>query len=454
MDVQDRGNMVNIQLNDYQLVVFNNWDLESMTEASKNDVEEYVPARRRPAGHRRRTQRLRRVQGQHRRSARAYAAGEMLAPRSPEGTGIILIVDKSSSMEGRKMELRSSGRYRCCSHCDPSIRWACWPSTTPLNGPCRSARPKTSPFLTRIISGIRPMAAHRLHRRSREAFAKMRWHRPPPGTSCCSPTASRREGNSVSLRPLGEEQKITISTVGHRSDVNKAYLEKVGDHWLSASRTSCSTSHQLEQILVKDVLEHTGSDDERNSTARSEVRKKVEILNDVAIEVRAALLKGYVRFIAKPSAETIFKVDREDPALPRWQYGLGRAAVFASDAKSRWAMDWIKWKGFVQVLDQRRARSAAAYARMAKRRWNTIARMVNWLRTIDLGRGMREEPAAIPAIFRVRFGRLSSADAGEEGRGEGLPQGRLEDRCSRRKHIPRTACEGIEGVSGSGALSA
>ena len=32
--------------------------------------------------------------------------------------------------------------------------------------------------------------------------------------------------------------------------------------------------------------------------------------------------------------------------LPRWQYGLGRAAVFTSDAKSRWAVNWVSWKGY------------------------------------------------------------------------------------------------------------
>ena len=30
----------------------------------------------------------------------------------------------------------------------------------------------------------------------------------------------------------------------------------------------------------------------------------------------------------------------------RWQYGLGRAAVFSSDAKSRWAASWLTWPGF------------------------------------------------------------------------------------------------------------
>jgi hypothetical protein len=59
-------------------------------------------------------------------------------------------------------------------------------------------------------------------------------------------------------------------------------------------------------------------------------------------------LKGYVRFQAKRAADLILAVDdaEKDPLYVRWQYGLGRAAVFTSDAKSRWAEAWVSWKGY------------------------------------------------------------------------------------------------------------
>ena len=57
-------------------------------------------------------------------------------------------------------------------------------------------------------------------------------------------------------------------------------------------------------------------------------------------------LQGYVRFIAKPSADQILDIDQKDPLLLRWQYGLGRATVFTSDSKSRWAANWVTWPGF------------------------------------------------------------------------------------------------------------
>jgi hypothetical protein len=57
-------------------------------------------------------------------------------------------------------------------------------------------------------------------------------------------------------------------------------------------------------------------------------------------------LHGYVRYTARPTSDTILSADHDDPLLVRWQYGLGRAAVFTSDAKNRWAAGWITWPGF------------------------------------------------------------------------------------------------------------
>ena len=74
--------------------------------------------------------------------------------------------------------------------------------------------------------------------------------------------------------------------------------------------------------------------------------KQAEILEGVGME-SAPPLNGYVKFIAKPTADTILDDGRQkDPLLVRWQYGLGRAAVFTSDAKSRWAENWVAWHGF------------------------------------------------------------------------------------------------------------
>ena len=70
-----------------------------------------------------------------------------------------------------------------------------------------------------------------------------------------------------------------------------------------------------------------------------------DLLDKVDMATAPPLL-GYVRFDLKPTADEVLEVEEQDPLLVRWQYGLGRAAVFASDAKSRWASSWVGWNGF------------------------------------------------------------------------------------------------------------
>jgi Ca-activated chloride channel family protein len=151
------------------------------------------------------------------------------------------------------------------------------------------------------------------------------------------------EGDSISLSKEAALQRVTISTVGLGQDVNRAYLEKVATY-AKGKAYFLSDPSGLERILLRDVMEHTGSTAVEKPIVPV-VLKQAEILEGVHME-SAPPLKGYVRFIAKPTAETILSVERKDPLLTRWQYGLGRSAVFASDAKNRWAADWVAWRGY------------------------------------------------------------------------------------------------------------
>ncbi len=57
-------------------------------------------------------------------------------------------------------------------------------------------------------------------------------------------------------------------------------------------------------------------------------------------------LYGYVGTTGKESAQTILVSDQGDPILAAWQYGLGKAVAFTSDASGRWAQAWVSWQGF------------------------------------------------------------------------------------------------------------
>ncbi|MBI3829766.1 MAG: VWA domain-containing protein [Planctomycetes bacterium] len=74
------------------------------------------------------------------------------------------------------------------------------------------------------------------------------------------------------------------------------------------------------------------------------VRKLVEapLLSGVDVSL-APMLFGYVRTKLKLGASNVLAVPPEyEPLLASWNCGAGKAAVFTSDAKERWAILWIR----------------------------------------------------------------------------------------------------------------
>ena len=63
-------------------------------------------------------------------------------------------------------------------------------------------------------------------------------------------------------------------------------------------------------------------------------------------------LYGYVGTTAKATAQTVLETPMGDPLLATWQYGLGRAVAWTSDATGRWATDWVRWAGFPTFWEQ------------------------------------------------------------------------------------------------------
>ena len=66
----------------------------------------------------------------------------------------------------------------------------------------------------------------------------------------------------------------------------------------------------------------------------------------------APLLLGSVVTRPKPAAEVILATEKGDPLLAWWRYGLGMTGAFTSDAKNRWAAEWISWPGFGKFWTQ------------------------------------------------------------------------------------------------------
>ncbi len=64
------------------------------------------------------------------------------------------------------------------------------------------------------------------------------------------------------------------------------------------------------------------------------------------------LLGGYVGTTKKELADVPLETDKGDPLLASWREGVGKTVAFTSDAKDRWATQWISWNQYAKFWAQ------------------------------------------------------------------------------------------------------
>jgi Ca-activated chloride channel family protein len=392
-DVDHTADPAHGTLTDYQLVVLNNLDMESLPAARKDEIEKFVQQGGGLlviAGERNVYAEDKKVEDGLDRTLPAKLA----PPRSPEGTAVVLIIDKSSSMEGKKIELARQAAIGVVENLRPIdlVGVLIFDNSFQWDVPIRRAEDKV--LIKRLISGIVPDGGTQIAPALAEAYRKVLPAHATFKHIVLLTDGISEEGDSLDLSKEAAAQHVTISTVGLGQDVNRAYLEKVATV-AGGKSYFLNEPAGLAQIVLKDVMEHTGST-AVEKTLRPFVAKNAEILDGVAIDT-APPLKGYVRFISKPTADTILKVDEMDPLLVRWQYGLGRADVFTSDAKSRWAADWVTWKGFDKLWTNT-FRDLLPHAESGEAKAEYDSASGDLIVNYHLGADA-EDPAKLPEIF-------------------------------------------------------
>jgi Ca-activated chloride channel homolog len=143
--------------------------------------------------------------------------------------------------------------------------------------------------------------------------------------------------------------RITCSTVAMGGDADQSLLEEIAR--LGNGRFYVADDPaQVPQIFAKETVTASKSAINEQPFAPTVVRS-TQVLSEIRLD-EAPFLLGYVVTRAKPTAEVILATESGDPLLAWWRYGLGMTAAFTSDAKSRWAAEWLSWPQFGQFWAQ------------------------------------------------------------------------------------------------------
>ncbi len=143
--------------------------------------------------------------------------------------------------------------------------------------------------------------------------------------------------------------KITVSTVliaGHAGPDNMIWIASQG----KGTFYNIASPDELPQIFIKEaavILRSAIYED----PFKPQLQSGSELVRGIDPAAYPTLL-GYVATTPKPRAEIPLVTDKGDPLLAHWQFGLGRAVAFTSDARAKWAKHWLDWGNYQQFWSQ------------------------------------------------------------------------------------------------------
>jgi uncharacterized membrane protein len=144
-------------------------------------------------------------------------------------------------------------------------------------------------------------------------------------------------------------EQITVSTVAVGQDIDAELLQSIA-RWGKGRYYQTTDPHDIPQIFAKETM--TAS---KSSLIEEPFLPQVHHEDQVIRTIdwkNAPFLFGYIVTAPKPTANITLLTERGDPLLAGWRFGLGKSAAFMSDAKSRWAADWLRWPGYGQFWAQ------------------------------------------------------------------------------------------------------
>ena len=158
-----------------------------------------------------------------------------------------------------------------------------------------------------------------------------------------------QNGDWYGIASAMRADRITISTVGIGSGADMNLLGNLAN-WGGGREYFTQDPYNIPQIFAKETVTASKSAIIDEPFIPQYV-KPTQVLIGIDLEL-APFLLGYVATQPRPTAEIFLVSDRGDPLLASWQYGLGKSVAFTSDAKARWASDWLEWPGYGKFWTQ------------------------------------------------------------------------------------------------------
>lgn len=262
---------------------------------------------------------------------------------------LALVVDKSGSMAGQKIELAKEAARATADLLAPSdligvIAFDSQPSPV-VRLQRAAARARIAGDIARIVASGGTSILPALQ----GAFAELQ-----PARARIKHVILLSDGQSSynGIRELVDEMaqsRITVSTVGVGDGADRTLLGEIAE-WGGGRFYFTQDASNVPRIFTKETTEVARSALVEEAVGAVAV-KRADVIGGIDLAA-APPLRGYVATKPKPLGEVIVASQQGEPLLARWRVGLGKVAAWTSDLKPRWSAPWIGWTGFARLWAQ------------------------------------------------------------------------------------------------------
>lgn len=137
----------------------------------------------------------------------------------------------------------------------------------------------------------------------------------------------------------GKENKITLSTVAIGADADATLLESLSE--LGSGRFYSV----LDETTIPSILSRETAMISRTYIEDNPFYPIIYHTDgwNTLFEKGVPQMNAYIGTTAKQTAMVIAESEKEDPVLAEWHYGLGKTIAFTSDSTGAWTGDWARW---------------------------------------------------------------------------------------------------------------
>jgi uncharacterized protein YegL len=261
----------------------------------------------------------------------------------------VIVLDRSYSMKGRKLDLAKAATLGALELLEEEHRFGVitfdsQPEQTVPLAPVRSKR-KAEDLISRFTASgqtnIYP-ALQMAYRMLVDIPIKAK-HVILLSDGDTQPADFQRLAKRMS------DASITVTTVAISAEADVKLMENIAN-WGKGRYYFTESAEQVPQIFLQETRKLV-NESLKEEPVKVVVKRKAEALRGLDF-TKAPALQGMITTKAKDRAEVYLATEADAPMLMRWQAGLGKAVVFASDVKNRWGAEWLTWPGYPRLWSQ------------------------------------------------------------------------------------------------------